>query len=176
MSGAAFGKSTPLLIGEKAFHRKHAVDQSERAENVEVFPQADRFSVARMQEPQQDRPNILNLKRPYLTTFPRISAITSRCWFSFLAELTKAVVPRAKDELSPPVPLITVGRGFSTGWALLSVTDRVDPRRIDSMLDQILFHAIGAAIPQTDVVFLGAAIVTVTLDRKPSVAVFLQPI
>src|ERR1700730_15539171 len=59
---------------------------------------------------------------------------------------------------------------------LLTVADRLDPRRRDALGDQVLTRGVGAAFAERQVVLARAALVAMALDGDRIVGVFLQPL
>src|SRR5205823_9320366 len=60
--------------------------------------------------------------------------------------------------------------------AFLPVADRRDPRSRDARCDEDVFCRLGAALPECQIVFAGAPLVAMTLDRDRDIRVTPQPI
>src|SRR5262249_59954562 len=58
---------------------------------------------------------------------------------------------------------------------LLAVRDRVDPRRRDAKADKILFHGVGPARTESEVVFARASFVTVSFDGDANRRILREP-
>src|SRR6202045_5060052 len=74
-------------------------------------------------------------------------------------------------------PVLRVGRiiGMRDLGTLLAVADRRDARRRYAMRDQHVFHGLGTALAQRQIVFAGAALVAMALDRDRDIRITPQP-
>src|SRR5207249_10850403 len=87
----------------------------------------------------------------------------------------KSLTRRTEHERSAAVFLIAVLGRFPAHRTLFAIADRVDARRIHTLLDKKFLHLVSSLIAQAKVVFLAAAVIAIPFYPEFQAAMFLQP-